>query len=79
MLATIAVLFSLAEEYRVADEVAQRDLFRLAGEAIDEAEKEGRDVFIPKIDLERAQNCWDKQDYACAKMYLERIVESLAT
>ena len=73
-------IITLADRYEVADEVRQKELFRQADEAIDEAEKKGMDtriLILQNANLDRAHNCWDKQDYACAKSYLNKIIESL--
>jgi hypothetical protein len=71
-------IISSAWKYEVGDEIIRGDLFRIAEEEIARVEGEGIDVRFLKADLSRAEKCWETQDFACAKMYLERIINSIA-
>jgi hypothetical protein len=74
---SLEAIISSAERYEVADEIAREELFRLARKAIDKAEGKGMDVRVLRAQYTTAEKCWEREDFDCSKMYLERIIDSL--
>ena len=60
----------------VKEEIIRNDWFEAANQTIREAEQEGRtrDALIMTGKLKAAQSCWENEDYACSKRFLEQII-----